>query len=136
VQYTRLQFISGGPRYLIPAVPFMFLAALVALVRIPRLLSYALVLVTFVISWSMVMVRSHAGVLDSVQQTLIGGIRLPALTTFSRMATQYAPWLTGYASPLPSLLIAGGLVWAIWRLKRPWAPVLQEVVATEHDRVA
>ena len=129
VQYTRLQYVSGGPRYLLPAVPFLFLASLVTLLRMPKVLAYGLVFVTFVISWSMTMVRSHAGVLDNVQQTLIGGLRLNALQTFSRMSSQYAPWLTGYASPYPALLVTAVVIWAIWRLRRPWAPAAEDVLA-------
>jgi hypothetical protein len=125
VQYTRLQWVSGGPRYLLPIVPFLFLASAGALLRMPRIAAYGLVLVSFVITWSMTMIRSQTGVLDSLQQSLLGGIRLPALTTYSRMSTQYAPWLSGDASPIPILLLAAVVLLAIWRLPNPWAPLLQ-----------
>ena len=125
VQYTRLQWVSGGPRYLVPVVPFLFLASAVALVRLPRIVSYAFVVLSFVVTWSMTMVRSQTGVLDSVQQTIVGGIRLPALTTYSRMATQYAPWLHGDASPFPILMLATAVLAAIWFVRPAWAPLLR-----------
>jgi hypothetical protein len=126
VQYTALQWVSGSVRYLMPAVPFLFLAASVALLRLPKVISFGLVGVSFIITWSMTMVRSQVGVVEAVQRAFVGGLQLPALTTYSRMSAQYAPWLSGDASPIPVLLLTAVLLFAIWRLRRPWAPVLQQ----------
>ncbi len=133
VQYTRLQWVNVGPRYLAPVVPFLFLAAAITLVRLPRVVAYAIAIVSFVITWSMTMVRSQGSVLESLKQALIGGIRLPALTTFSRMSTQYASWLHGDASPFPALLLAGAVLFAIWWIPHPWAPVVPSVPRAAGD---
>lgn len=122
VQYTRLQWVTGI-RYLLPAVPFLFIPIGLTLLRVPRLLSYSLVAVSFVAVWSMTMMRSQTGVLDAVMRTMLEGPRLPALTTFSRMSAQYAPWLTGDASPLPLFALLGILLVAIWRMRAPLAPI-------------
>ncbi len=133
VQYTRLQWVNVGPRYLAPAIPFLFLAAALTLVRLPRVVAYAVAIVSFVVTWSMTMVRSQGSVLDSLEKAFIGGIRLPALTTFSRMSTQYASWLHGDASPFPVLLLAGAVLFAIWWIPRPWAPVVPAVQVSAAD---
>lgn len=122
VQYTRLQWVTGF-RYLMPIIPVLFLPVAMALLRIPRVLAYALVVVSFVVTWSMTMVRSQTGVLDAVIRTMLEGVRLPALTTLSRMSTQYAPWLDGYASPWPLLALVAAALFAIWWLPSPWRPV-------------
>ena len=123
VQYTRLQWVSVGPRYLAPIFAFLFLAAAVALVRLPRLVSLAMIAVSFLITWSLTMTRSQAGIVDALEHTLLGGLQLPALTTFARMSTQYAPWLNGNASPLPAFGILALLLAAIWLLPHPWRPL-------------
>lgn len=123
VQYSRLQWVTGI-RYLLPVIPFIFLVAAAVLLRVPRVLAYVLVAVTFVITWSMTMVRSQQGILDSVVKTMLGGPQLPALTTLSRMSAQYAAWLTGDASPFAALLVLAAIVFAIWRIGHPWRPLL------------
>jgi hypothetical protein len=123
VQYTRIQWVTGI-RYVMPVVPFLFLPAALVLLRIPRVLAFAVVAVSFVVTWSMTMYRVQSGVVDNVVSAMLQGVRLPALTTFSRMSMQYAPWLTGDASPWPTLAVVGACIAALWGVRTPLAPLV------------
>lgn len=119
VQYTRLQWVTGI-RYLTPLIPFLFLAAVPALLRLPRLLTYGLAGLSVVISWSLAMVRSQGTVLDNVVHVFLQGFQLPWLTVLGKTSAQYAPWLQGPPSALPFLVLWGALILAVWRIRWPW----------------
>jgi hypothetical protein len=119
VQYTRLQWVTGI-RYLAPVVPFAFLAAVPALLRLPRLLTYGVALMSLVIGWSLAMVRSQGTVLENVQRAMVEGFQLPWLTVVSKMSAQYLPWLQGRPSALPWLVLWGVLIFMVWRIRAPW----------------
>ena len=122
VQYTRLQWVTGF-RYLAPIVPFLFLPLAVVLVRLPRAITWAVVLVSVILTWSMAMVRSQGPVWDNVVQVFVQGFQLPWLTVLGKMATQYLPWLQGAPSPLPFFVATGAVVALIWGVRRPWSPL-------------
>jgi hypothetical protein len=122
VQYTRLQG-NTGVRYLIPLVPFMFIAAAVTLVRLPKIIAWPIILVAVTIAWSLAMVRNQFGVHNNVIRVFIEGLQLPWLSTLGRMARQYAPWLDGRPSATPALLITAAVIAGIWLIKRPRAPL-------------
>ncbi|MGQ0538000.1 MAG: hypothetical protein ACT4R6_03560 [Gemmatimonadaceae bacterium] len=121
IHYTRLQW-STGIRYLMPVIPFLFIAAAVTLVRLPRLLAYGAVLVAVTVSWSTAMVRNQYGVHTNVARVLTEGPQLPWLATLGRMSRQYVPWLEGGGgrglSAIAMLLLAAALVAAVWLLAR------------------
>jgi len=119
VQYTRLQWVTGI-RYLAAILPFIFLAAVPALLRLPRLLTCALAVVSVTISWSLAMVRSQGTVVDNLQHVFVGGLQLPWLTVLSKLSTQYLPWLAGGVSALPLMLLWGVIIWLVWRMDAPW----------------
>jgi hypothetical protein len=119
VQYTQLQWVTGI-RYLAAILPFVFLAAVPALLRLPRLLSYSIALLSVVVGWCLAMVRSQGTVLDNLQHVFVEGFQLPWLTVLSKLATQYAPWLTHGVSALPLLVLTGVVVYLIWRVDSPW----------------
>jgi MFS family permease len=119
VQYTRLQWVTGI-RYLAPLFPFLFLAAVPALLRLPKLLTYGIAFLSIVINWSMAMVRSQDGIVDNVKRVLIEGFQLPWLTVLGKLSAQYASWLTGTVSALPILVLSGVTIWMIWRIRTPW----------------
>ena len=122
VQYTQLQWVSGI-RYLAPAFPFLFLAAVPALLRLPRLVTYLVVFGSLIISWCMAMVRDQGPIFKNIQRVLLEGFQLPWLTVVGKLSTQYAPWLTGPVSPLPLFAVVGGLLWLLWRVERPVTPL-------------
>jgi hypothetical protein len=119
VQYTRLQWVTGI-RYLAPVFPFAFLAAVPVLLRLPRVVTYGLAVLSVVIAWSLAMVRNQGTVLDNIQRAMVEGFQLPWLTVVSKMATQYMPWLTGRPSALPWLALGAVAIALIWTVKRPW----------------
>jgi len=122
VQYTRLQWVTGI-RYLAAILPFVFVAAVPAMLRLPRVLTYALAVVSVTISWSLAMVRSQGTVMENLQHVFIGGLQLPWLTVLSKLSAQYLPWLTGGVSALPLMLLWGALIWLVWRVDAPWKVV-------------
>lgn len=126
VQYTRLQYITGM-RYLVPVLPFLTLAALPALLRIPRALTYGLVLISVLVNWGLAMGRTltqDPTIFHSLARVYLGGLQLPALNTLSRMSAEYVP----ASNPAPSAVLAvtGVLLWAVWKVERPWAPLADD----------
>lgn len=122
VQYTRLQWVTGI-RYLAAILPFLYLAAVPALLRLPRALVLAVGLLSVVINWSLAMVRSQGSVFDNLQRVFVEGLQLPWLTVLGKLSNQYAPWLTHGVSALPLLLLCGLVVTLVWRVERPGQPV-------------
>lgn len=119
IAYTRLQW-STGIRYLMPVIPFLFLAAAAVLVRIPRAIAYPVVVLAVTVSWSMAMVRNQYGVHQNVIRVFVEGFQLPWLTTLGKMAAQYAPWLDGRPSSLPVMLLCAAMLYGVWSIDRPW----------------
>lgn len=119
VQYTQLQWVTGI-RYLAAIFPFVFLAAAVVLIRLPRVLAAALIVLSVTINWSIAMVRNQGTVFDNLERVFLQGFQLPALTVLGKTATQYAPWLTQPVSALPALVLLGVLIALIWTIDRPW----------------
>lgn len=111
-QYGFLQW-NTGIRYMVPAVPLLFVAAVPALLSLPRLWQIVLVVPTVVTSWSVAMVRED--VPSSVARVLLGGFELPWLTVLRKTAPAYAPFLEEGASPLPLFCLLGVLLWFLWR---------------------
>lgn len=126
VQYTRIQFATGI-RYLAPTFPFLFLAAVPALLWLPRVLTYAVVMVSIVICWSVAMVRSQGTVFENVERVLVEGFQLPWLTVMTKMSAQYLPWYKGTVSVLPIFALCGATIWLIWRVQNPWRRLDTEV---------
>ncbi len=118
VQYTRLQWVTGI-RYLAPLFPFLFLAAVPVLLRLPRVLIFAMATISVIIGWSIAMVRSQGSVMDNVKHTMLEGFQLPWLTVLSKM-TAYVPWLTTPGSALPWFVLVGVLIAFVWRVRAPW----------------
>jgi MFS family permease len=119
IAYTRLQW-STGIRYLMPVIPFLFLAAAAVLVRMPRALAYGVIVVAVTVAWSMAMVRNQYGVHQNIIRVFVEGFQLPWLTTLGKMAAQYAPWLTERPSPFPVMLLCAAMLYGVWTIERPW----------------
>ena len=112
VQFAYLQF-NTGVRYMVPAVPLLFFALVPVLLRLPRVASYAIVLPTIAISWAVSMAREDVPL--SLGHIFLTGFELPWLTVLRKMASGYAPFLQGGVSPIPIFLLAGVILWLVWR---------------------
>jgi hypothetical protein len=112
VQFAALQF-NTGVRYMVPAVPLLFIALVPVLLSVPRWIAFALVVPTVAISWSVAMARESVPV--SLSQILHGGFELPLLTVLRRTSGAYAPFLAEHPSPLPVFAVVALLLWLIWR---------------------
>lgn len=112
IQFARLQF-NTGVRYLVPAVPLLFMLLVPVLVRAPAAIRVLLVFPTVVVSWSVAMARESVPV--SLAHVLFGGLELPWLTVLRKTAGSYAPYLADGVSPIPVFLVVGVLLWLLWR---------------------
>ncbi len=115
ISYTRLQF-NTGIRYLAPAFPFLFAAAAIPLVRLPRPAVYFISVLAVTQAWCMAMYRDverGLGVLDPILQVFFGGFKLPVLTVLSRMG-QFADFFPHGPSALPLFVLAGFLLYGVW----------------------
>jgi hypothetical protein len=132
VQYTRLQWVTGI-RYLAPVIPFLFLTTAVVLLRLPRILIYALALLSFGINWSLAMVRDQGTVLDNIVRVVVEGFQLPWLTVLSKTASQYLPWLRHGVSPLALISFWAAVIVVIWTVRNPWRPLEQHGIGLAND---
>jgi hypothetical protein len=121
INYTRLQF-NTGIRYMAPIFPFLFVPAVIVLMRFPRRVIYVVGILSVMESWSLAMYRDverGLGVLDPILHIMIGGFKLPALTVLSRMSGEYGDYFSTGVSPLPLFLLVGALLCTVWIHKSP-----------------
>jgi hypothetical protein len=118
IQYTLRHQWLDGMRYMIVVVPFLFLLVADVLAQWPRGAAVATGGVSAALMFSLAMVRESPGM--SVVKVFTEGIQLPSLTTLSKVAAQYAPWLRGNEAWLALALyaIAAALVWLVWAVGR------------------
>ncbi len=116
VAFARLQW-NTGVRYLMPAVPFLFLASAPVWTRLPRRLLPLLAGAVLLQGWSLAMVRETPH--ESLLTALLGGPQLPWLTVLGKMGGQYLPFFARQRpDPLLLLLaVAGFLTWLWWPLR-------------------
>lgn len=115
--YTRLQY-NTGMRYMAPVVPFLFLPAALVLARWPRIVQALIALVSVGLTWCLAMYREverPLGVLDPVLRTLVEGPELPVLEALEKTGGAYGGLGAGGTSPIALMLLAGVLVWIVWR---------------------
>lgn len=119
--YTRLQY-NTGLRYMAPIVPFLFLPASLALLRLPswavRLLGGA----SIGLSWCLAMYREverPLGVLDPVVRTLVEGFDLPVLKALERTGGAYGGLGAGGTSALPLFAVVAALLALVWASPGP-----------------
>jgi len=112
ISYARLQW-NTGVRYLIPAVPFLFLLAATTLVRLPQRLALAIGVLALFQSWALAMVRDAP--LQSLVTVCSSGLQLPWLSVLGRMGGQYLPLLASRPPDPTALLgLAAALLTVLW----------------------
>jgi hypothetical protein len=119
-QFGRLQF-NSGVRYVVPAVPFLFLLAAGPLLRLPRVVGLAVAVLGTYWSWCLAMYRDveqGLGVLESLIHITTEGVRLPWLVTLQRLgfigdARLYSAVLLGLAA------VGLALLWGVRLRPRP-----------------
>ncbi len=117
--YTRLQW-NTGIRYMAPVLPFLFIPAALALLRLPRTAALLIGLGSIVLNWCMAMSRipwRPLGVFHSVIDVFTAGFQLPALTTLSQMEA-FRAWVPEHVSPLPLFALVAALIGIVW-MRRP-----------------
>jgi hypothetical protein len=119
VNYTRLQF-NTGIRYLSPTFPFLFVLTAIVLMRLPRPAVYFLGVAAVAQAWCLAMYRDvergSFGVFEPVLQVMLGGFKLPALTTISRLGAGLEDYFPNGPSPLPLFVLTAAVVYGIWRI--------------------
>lgn len=113
-QFGNLQW-NTGVRYMVPAVPLLFLAAVPVLKALPRAARWTVIVVSFVISFAVSMTRED--VPTALRFVVSEGPTLPILLTLQRMASGYA----NLQPPRASFWLAAGAVGVI--LAVLWRPV-------------
>ena len=116
-QFGNLQW-NTGVRYMVPAVPLLFLASVPVLLALPRAARWVLVGVSVATTFAVSMTRED--VPTAFRLVLADGPTLPVLIVLRKMAS-------GYELPLPAAtfwLVAAAIgvaLFLIWRPVRPWA---------------
>lgn len=116
VHYSKLQF-NTGVRYLVPAVPLLFLPLAAMLVRLPRRLAWLTAVAMVAQAWAMAMYRDVErgfGVVEPLLHVFLGGFQLPLLTVLARVGGAFAEYFERGASPLPLFAVAGAVIYLIW----------------------
>lgn len=118
VHYTVRHQWQDGVRYIVPALPPLFLLVADVLARVPRWLGVPLMAYSVFTSWCVAMVRVNP--YDSMARVLSAGPQFPWLTTLSNAAMQYFPPLadpnSAWSRFLPWAVLAGlvlgvALIW-------------------------
>jgi len=110
-QFANLQW-NTGIRYMVPAVPLLFLAAVGALQAFPRIVRWSLVGVSLAITLAVTMTREV--VPAAVRLVLTDGPTLPVLIVLRKMASGYNLPVTGAAFWLVTVVVSATL-FLIWR---------------------
>lgn len=110
-QFANLQW-NTGVRYLVPAVPLLFLLAIPVLERLPRAIRWVLLGSSLVISAVVSMTRES--VPDALALVWEQGPTLPVFLVLEKMASGYPALQFGLWGPVVALTIAGGGLAALW----------------------
>lgn len=135
VEFARLQW-NTGVRYLLPAVPFLFLPAAVVWTRLPAKPRLAVAGLAVAVAWSHAMVRESPP--ESLATVLLGGLQLPWLSVLGRMGGQYVP-VFAQRPPDPTWLVVAvgaalALLWAPRRAEAASARVLRSSARRVEER--
>jgi hypothetical protein len=112
VAFAFLQW-NTGVRYMVPAVPLLFFAAVPVLLRLPEWARYAVVIPTVSISWAVSMTRD--GVPGALSRVFLQGFELPWLTVLRKTSSGYLASLASGASPIAIFVLLAVILWLVWR---------------------
>ncbi|MFN8646730.1 MAG: hypothetical protein U0104_08210 [Gemmatimonadales bacterium] len=112
VSFAALQW-NTGVRYLVPAVPLLFVALVPVLLHLPRGVTWLLVVPTVTIAWAMAMTREN--IFTALLRVFTLGPELPWHTVLQKTAMAYLPALAKGGTPLMVLLLTGVVLWLLWR---------------------
>jgi hypothetical protein len=112
VAFAFLQW-NTGVRYMVPAVPLLFMAAVPVLLRMPAWMRYAVVIPTVCISWAVAMTRDD--VPGALLRVFFAGFELPWLTVLRKTSSGYFDLLGNGASPIALFCLIGCVLWLVWR---------------------
>ncbi len=126
-QYSRIQFNSGF-RYLMPVVPFVYLAVCDHLIRLPRKWLAVLLVPVLLNSWVISMIREPVG--ECWQAVLADGPQLPWLSVL-RMTLPEGHAVSSQLLPLAILGLAALVIFMLWRTE-----IAKIVLRTPSDVVA
>lgn len=118
IHYTLRHQWQDGVRYIVPALPFLFLLVADVLVRARRWLVLLITLAAVGESWAIAMVRESP--YQSLQRILADGIQYPWLTVLHRVPSEMLAQvadpasLTGRLLPWGVLLALLASIWVIW----------------------
>jgi hypothetical protein len=116
IHYTLRHQWQDGVRYMVPAVPFLFLLVADVMARMQRVWAVVIAAAAVFETWCLAMVREAP--LISISRVVNEGLELPWLTTVTKAAPQYFPALAQGASPLPLFVFLALLIWILWRTGR------------------
>lgn len=125
-QFAHLQW-NTGVRYMVPAVPLLFLLAAPVLLSAPAWLRWSLLLPSALISWAVAATREDVG--TALKLFMTDGPTLPILIVLRKTADAYAPWLAGGLQPygMVSVAVVAALLVIIWRAGRSRRPAVAPV---------
>jgi hypothetical protein len=112
VAFAFLQW-NSGVRYMVPAVPLLFMAMVPVLLRLPAWARYAVVIPTVCISWSVAMTRDD--VPGALARVFLQGFELPWLTVLRKTSSGYLEFLSAGASPIAIFCVMAVVLWLVWR---------------------
>jgi hypothetical protein len=105
IHYTIRHQWQDGVRYIVPALPLLFLLVADVLARMRRWMVLLITLIAVGESWALAMVRESP--LESLRRVFADGPQFPWLATLEKTAGAFFPALTDPASPLAPWLPAG-----------------------------
>jgi hypothetical protein len=112
-QFGNLQW-NTGVRYMVPAVPLLFIAAMPVLAALPRFARWTIIVATLVVSLSVAMTREAVPI--ALRMVFTDGPTLPILLVLQRTASGYDVSVPAVAFWLVAIVIGVAMV-LIWR---PW----------------
>jgi hypothetical protein len=111
-QFANLQW-NTGVRYMVPAVPLLFLAAVPVLEAMPRLARWGAIGLTGLVTGALTMMREDT--VTSLRLLFTQGPDLPVLIVLRKMASGYE----GLQLPAGTFWLVAALValvlWLVWR---------------------